>query len=77
MTRRRRYKARIWRGESGKGWCYEIINPEGDVIVAGARLERRKRDVESYLARPLSRMNATLSKGTGSYISIPLNGNKP
>ena len=41
-----KYGLDIFKGKSGKGWCYEITNPAGDVIISGARTGTKKEVVE-------------------------------
>lgn len=50
------YKKRVFAGRSGNGWCYQIINQDGDVIVEGARVGT-KADVSQYLDKTIKRLN--------------------
>jgi len=61
-----KYGLDIFKGKSGKGWCYEITNPAGDVVISGARTGTKK-EVVDYLKKPLDRLNecAALSLSRG------------
>ena len=51
-----KYQLNVFKGKTGKGYCYEITSPMGAVIIEGARAGSKK-EVESYLQKPLDRLN--------------------
>lgn len=57
---RRGYRTNLWPGERRGTWCYEVINPEGQITIRGARIGT-KAETREHLRKFIKR--ATLAGG--------------